>query len=173
MTFLTTKKCFRENLLAKQDNFQPFLAKQRTFFKETCPDLHISMLYIIFHSSHMRFKLFYNLNLRITTIFYELNFCLILSFLIIQVELKNPRCKICTSTQIVIKDSDQIFLDLPKLEAEVKLNEWFSSVSPGWSNNAAVIAKSWLKEGLRERCITRDLKWGTPVPLPKYKDKVS
>ena len=29
-----------------------------------------------------------------------------------------------------------------------------------------------MKEGLHGRCITRDLKWGTPVPHEDYKDKV-
>jgi methionyl-tRNA synthetase len=29
-----------------------------------------------------------------------------------------------------------------------------------------------IKGGLLGRCITRDLKWGTPVPLEEYKDKV-
>jgi methionyl-tRNA synthetase len=29
-----------------------------------------------------------------------------------------------------------------------------------------------LKEGLKGRCITRDLKWGTPIPREDYKDKV-
>ncbi len=29
-----------------------------------------------------------------------------------------------------------------------------------------------MKDGLPGRCITRDLKWGTPVPLEEYKDKV-
>ena len=29
-----------------------------------------------------------------------------------------------------------------------------------------------MKEGLRGRCITRDLKWGTPVPLEEFKNKV-
>ena len=41
-----------------------------------------------------------------------------------------------------------------------------------WTNNARVIAKSWLKMGLVPRCITRDLKWGTPVPMKGYEDKV-
>ena len=31
---------------------------------------------------------------------------------------------------------------------------------------------SWLNKGLRGRCITRDLKWGTPVPHEKFADKV-
>ena len=34
-----------------------------------------------------------------------------------------------------------------------------------WTNNAKLITKSWLRDGLKPRCITRDLKWGTPVPL--------
>jgi len=29
-----------------------------------------------------------------------------------------------------------------------------------------------MAEGLKPRCITRDLKWGVPVPMEKYKDKV-
>lgn len=45
--------------------------------------------------------------------------------------------------------------------------------SPGWSNNARIIAKSWMREGLKPRCITRDLKWGVPVPLDGYRDKVN
>ncbi|SFV01255.1 methionyl-tRNA synthetase [Alicyclobacillus macrosporangiidus] len=30
----------------------------------------------------------------------------------------------------------------------------------------------WLDEGLRPRCITRDLQWGVPVPRPGFSDKV-
>ena len=41
-----------------------------------------------------------------------------------------------------------------------------------WSLNARQITRSWLKEGLRARCISRDLKWGTPVPLAGYEEKV-
>lgn len=44
--------------------------------------------------------------------------------------------------------------------------------APGWSNNAQVIGRAWLREGLKPRCITRDLKWGVPVPLDGYRDKV-
>ncbi len=29
-----------------------------------------------------------------------------------------------------------------------------------------------MRDGLKLRCITRDLRWGTPVPRPGYEDKV-
>ncbi|MEX1063167.1 MAG: methionine--tRNA ligase subunit beta, partial [Balneolaceae bacterium] len=32
--------------------------------------------------------------------------------------------------------------------------------------------KSWLKEGLNDRAVTRDLKWGVPVPLEEAENKV-
>ena len=41
-----------------------------------------------------------------------------------------------------------------------------------WSSNAQVITLSWIRDGLKPRCITRDLKWGTPVPLEGYTEKV-
>ncbi|XP_018575973.1 methionine--tRNA ligase, cytoplasmic [Anoplophora glabripennis] len=85
------------------------------------------------------------------------------------VELKNPRCKICGQTP-KLKTSNQFFIDLPKLEP--LLHHWIKISSPGWSNNAQVIARSWIKEGLKPRCITRDLKWGVPVPLDGFRDKV-
>ena len=34
------------------------------------------------------------------------------------------------------------------------------------------VTKAWMDQGLKVRCITRDLKWGTPVPLDGYADKV-
>ena len=38
--------------------------------------------------------------------------------------------------------------------------------------NAEGITKTWLSAGLKERCITRDLKWGTPVPREGFENKV-
>ena len=34
------------------------------------------------------------------------------------------------------------------------------------------VTGAWMRDGLKNRCITRDLKWGTPVPLPGFEDKV-
>lgn len=88
-------------------------------------------------------------------------------------ELIDPRCKICKATP-AIKTSRHLFLDLPKLQPEVEA--WFKKTTEAennsWTTTAKVIAASWLKDGLKPRCITRDLKWGTPVPLDGYSDKV-
>lgn len=46
------------------------------------------------------------------------------------------------------------------------------SVAGSWSQNAIQATNAWLKEGLKKRCITRDLKWGVPVPHEKFKEKV-
>ncbi|KAK9455844.1 tRNA synthetases class I (M)-domain-containing protein [Dipodascopsis uninucleata] len=86
-------------------------------------------------------------------------------------ELLNPRCKIDGASPVP-RDSKHIFLSLNKLQPE--LESWIKdSYGKGsWSRNAKMITDAWLKEGLHPRCITRDLKWGTPVPLESYKDKV-
>lgn len=89
--------------------------------------------------------------------------------LINAIELKQPRCKLCTAPPEV-RSSRHVFLDLPKVEAP--LRAWFKQSSPQWTPNARVIGNSWLRDGLKPRCITRDLRWGTPVPLPGYEDKV-
>lgn len=86
-------------------------------------------------------------------------------------ELISPRCKLDGNAPIT-KDSNHLFLDLAKLQPEIEKAFKKSSVDGKWSANGVHITQSWLKEGLRPRCITRDLKWGTPVPLEGYEDKV-
>ncbi|KAL2983005.1 hypothetical protein AAZX31_12G017500 [Glycine max] len=86
-------------------------------------------------------------------------------------ELKNPRCKVCQKTPH-IRDTDHLFLELPLLKDRLEKYISEMSVVGGWSQNAIQTTNSWLREGLKPRCITRDLKWGVPVPHEKYSDKV-
>ncbi|XP_077996837.1 methionine--tRNA ligase, cytoplasmic-like isoform X2 [Glandiceps talaboti] len=89
--------------------------------------------------------------------------------LINAVELKKPRCKVCGQTP-VMKTSEHIFLDLPKLEPE--LQQFLDKNDDNWTSNSKNISSSWVRDGLKPRCITRDLKWGTPVPLEGFTEKV-
>ncbi|KAL3233394.1 Methionine--tRNA ligase, cytoplasmic [Nakaseomyces bracarensis] len=86
-------------------------------------------------------------------------------------ELINPHCKLDNAVPEP-RTSDHIFLALDKLEPEIKKWVEKASTEGEWSKNSRTITNSWLKDGLKPRCITRDLVWGTPVPLEKYKDKV-
>ncbi|XP_046870210.1 methionine--tRNA ligase, cytoplasmic isoform X2 [Hypomesus transpacificus] len=91
--------------------------------------------------------------------------------LINAVELKDPQCKVCKETP-VIRSSKHLFLDLPKLESELEAWLQGSTAAGDWTANAKQITRSWLRDGLKPRCITRDLRWGTPVPHPDFSDKV-
>ncbi|CAL2241031.1 unnamed protein product [Prunus armeniaca] len=86
-------------------------------------------------------------------------------------ELKDPKCKVCKTTPR-IRDTNHLFLELPLLKD--KLEEYINktSVVGSWSQNAIQATNAWLKEGLKQRCITRDLKWGVPVPHDNFKEKV-
>lgn len=86
-------------------------------------------------------------------------------------DLKNPKCKLDGATPEA-RETKHVFLLLDKLQdAAAKWSEK-SAVDGGWSENGINITKSWIREGLKPRGITRDLKWGTAVPLPGYDDKV-
>ncbi len=84
-------------------------------------------------------------------------------------DLKNPRCKISNDVP-ELKKTKHLFIDLEKLQPE--LEKWMNSTSQKWSLNAITMAQAWLKEGLKPRSITRDLKWGVKVPIEGYENKV-
>lgn len=86
-------------------------------------------------------------------------------------ELIKARCKLC-GTQPIIKASNHLFLDLTRLQPECEAFVERASQAGSWSGNSSSIAKAWLTEGLKPRCMTRDLHWGTRVPLEHLKDKV-
>jgi methionyl-tRNA synthetase len=47
-----------------------------------------------------------------------------------------------------------------------------ASVKGFWANNAIQMTQAWIRDGLKPRAITRDLKWGIPVPKAGFEDKV-
>ncbi len=85
-------------------------------------------------------------------------------------EIINPRYKFNQDFTLEMRNTQNLYLDLPALRNE--LQTWFDSVKEYWAPNAVQVTQAWFDRGLKPRCITRDLKWGTPVPnTEKYGDK--
>lgn len=96
-------------------------------------------------------------------------------------DLIKPRCKIDPDVTPIARDTRHIHLQLDKLQPKIEQWSKEASVKGNWSRNGKIITESWLKQGLRDRGISRDLKWGVPIPLDvfttehdreMYKDKV-
>jgi len=86
-------------------------------------------------------------------------------------DLKEPRCSACGSTPSP-QSTRHLYINLPKIKD--KLEAWIKTASEKgfWANNAVQMTQAWIRDGLRERAITRDLKWGIPVPKSGYEKKV-
>ncbi len=84
-------------------------------------------------------------------------------------DLIDARSAISGSRNLEVRQTKHLFLKLTKLADRVE--EWIDS-RKDWPLLVSSIAKGWLKEGLQDRGITRDLKWGVPVDRPGFDGKV-
>ncbi|MBN1518760.1 MAG: methionine--tRNA ligase [Spirochaetales bacterium] len=86
-------------------------------------------------------------------------------------ELIEPKCSTCGATPKP-RSTRHLYIDLPAIRP--KLEAWMkdASVKGFWANNAIQMTQAWIRDGLKARAITRDLKWGIPVPKPGFEDKV-
>jgi methionyl-tRNA synthetase len=86
-------------------------------------------------------------------------------------ELINPYSPVCEG-ELKVKETKHLYLDLPALKD--RLEAWIKaqSVDGFWAKNALKMTEAWIRDGLKERAITRDLKWGIPVPKEGFENKV-
>jgi len=95
-------------------------------------------------------------------------------------ELKDPRSAL-SGEPPVKKKTKHWYLPLDMMQKEW-LEDWIDSHKPFgeiikgenevWKTNVYGQCKSWLKEGLKPRAVTRDLDWGVKVPLKEAEGKV-
>ncbi|MFQ5948466.1 MAG: methionine--tRNA ligase, partial [Acidimicrobiia bacterium] len=76
-------------------------------------------------------------------------------------DLIDPRSKL-SGAKPVMKDTEHYFLRLSALQDE--LLEWLES-RRGWRKHVQNSAVGFVKEGLLDRAITRDIGWGVSVPV--------
>ena len=89
-------------------------------------------------------------------------------------DLKAPYSAISGSKNVEVRETKHLYL----LQAQMqpRIAAWIET-RKDWPHLTRSIAGKWLKEGLRDRSITRDLKWGIPVayegkPRAGFENKV-
>ena len=83
-------------------------------------------------------------------------------------ELIEPHCLICDGTPHV-QQSEQYYFKLHEFEEPLK--EWIGN-NEHLPKNVKNFAKEWVNEGLKDWIMTRDMKWGIPVPVEGGEGKV-
>ncbi|EPR79230.1 Methionyl-tRNA synthetase [Spraguea lophii 42_110] len=86
-------------------------------------------------------------------------------------DILEPKCTICSS-EPSIKNTVHLYLKLEGFKDQLK--NILENKKMKWSKNAIEITKDWLGLELHSRAMTRDLKykWGVPVPIEGFEDKV-
>ncbi len=82
-------------------------------------------------------------------------------------EIIEPKCKICGATP-VLKETEHLFFKLSDFEEP--LLKWLEDKT-WWRDNVMKFTMNFIKSGLKDRAITRDLDWGVEVPLKGYENK--
>jgi len=85
-----------------------------------------------------------------------------------QGQILNPHCALCGRPPVRKKSTHYFF----KLSAFSKrLGEWLEH-TPGLQADVKNYVLSWIRDGLQDWDITRDISWGVPIPLKEAKGKV-
>ncbi|PHS77354.1 MAG: methionine--tRNA ligase [Robiginitomaculum sp.] len=89
-------------------------------------------------------------------------------------DLIEPYSAVSGSKDVEIRETNHLYLK--QSDMADRLRAWIDKAE-GWPNLAKSIAYKWLDEGLHDRAITRDMKWGIPVAYkgvarPGFEDKV-
>lgn len=82
--------------------------------------------------------------------------------------LNDKICKIC-GKPTVLKDNIHLYFKMSALTDEIY--KYFNKYSHTWRQTAVNETSKYLKEGLRDRAITRSLSWGIEVPFEGFEDK--
>ncbi|MFC1945233.1 methionine--tRNA ligase [Chloroflexota bacterium] len=82
-------------------------------------------------------------------------------------ELLDPHCNVC-GTSPEFNESEHFFLKLSGLAGQI--SPWVAR-QKHWRPNVMNLTLRYLKEGLKDRAITRDISWGVPLPLDGYEGK--
>ena len=85
-------------------------------------------------------------------------------------DLIDRTCKIC-GNEPVTKETEHFYFTLSSFQDELEKRVERAKQSKLWRNNAIQLSERYLKEGLHDRAVSRDLANGVSVPMKGYEDK--
>ncbi len=83
-------------------------------------------------------------------------------------ELINPKSTL-TGTTPIFKKHVVLYFTLDRFQKEIE--DYVKSREGIWRQSVLSVVKSWLKEGLKPRAVTRELGYGVKVPVPEYSNQ--
>ena len=83
-------------------------------------------------------------------------------------DLVNSTCADCGS-KVITKKNKNLYIALSKLQPEIE--KYVEKNNANWRKNAINETNKYLKEGLRDRAVTRNLDWGIDIPVDGFEDK--
>lgn len=84
-------------------------------------------------------------------------------------DLINPFSSISGSYNLELRNTKHLFLLQKKLVDNINV---FAQNNPDYSESIKKLINSRITQGLEDRCITRDIEWGIPVPELGWENKV-
>lgn len=85
-------------------------------------------------------------------------------------DLLEKKCKLCGSTPSV-QETEHFYFALHKFQQQIKEVVEIAKQKGTWRDNAIQLTERYLKEGLQDRAVSRDLPIGVPIPVAGYEDK--
>lgn len=83
-------------------------------------------------------------------------------------EMKNEVCLECGS-KTILKDNKNLYLKLSAFQKDIE--NYVVENNKLWRVNAKNETEKYLKQGLVDRAVTRDLDWGVDIPIVGYENK--
>lgn len=77
-------------------------------------------------------------------------------------DLVGPVSKLDPGSPVTFRDTEHFFFLLSKLQPQ--LERYVAATGGHWRANTVNFTQNWLKDGLQDRAITRDLTWGVAIP---------
>ena len=82
-------------------------------------------------------------------------------------DLVSPKCKICGGAPIK-RGTNHFFFRLSAFEP--RLREYLKDKTY-WRQHVLSFTLSWMRDGLLDRAVTRDIEWGVEIPVPGWEAK--